>query len=183
MESKQPDEPQEPQKKQSKRFLAVYIIGLFSVALVLILLSYLTQVRAGKQLEALNSQLNAQTSAVQGAEQRMQNLQATLEEQNRKLQEQKAQLAALAAIFQGEGEMADQAKLLQERYIALDALQQVRRKLEAGDQEGARTLLAKMTASYGESRLTSPNGADSVLLGANSEEFIAIRAKLAAEAE
>ena len=56
MEDKKNETPCEQEhKKVSKRYLAFYIIGLFSVALVLILLSYVTQLRADRQLANMNS--------------------------------------------------------------------------------------------------------------------------------
>ena len=61
--------------QESKKFLVFYVIGLFCVALALILLSYISQVRADRRLNELSSQLTTQTSAVEGANARLQVLQ------------------------------------------------------------------------------------------------------------
>ena len=48
---------------ESKKFLVFYVIGLFCVALALILLSYIAQVRSDRRLNELTNQLSTQTSA------------------------------------------------------------------------------------------------------------------------
>lgn len=166
-ESPQPEE----HKRQSKRFLAVYIIGLFSVALVLILLSYVTQVRADRQLESKDSQLNAQISATKGAVQKIETLQATAEEQRKQLDAQKKELEALEKTMgTGEGDdLAAEVQLLKDRYVALDALQQARRLADAEKNTDARFLLEKMLDRYGAERLLPPDS--DVLLGQNALEF------------
>ncbi len=89
--------PEGPTEKQqeSKRFLVFYVIGLFCVALALILLSYVSQVRADRRLNELSSQLTTQTSAVEGANARLQVLQHSVEEQGRVLSEQQKTLDTL----------------------------------------------------------------------------------------
>ncbi|MGE4548224.1 MAG: hypothetical protein AB7C89_01600 [Intestinibacillus sp.] len=166
-EASQPEE----HKRQSKRFLAVYIIGLFSVALVLILLSYLTQVRADRQLASKDSELNAQINATEGAVQKIEALQATAEEQRKQLEEQKKVLDSLAnTLDAGAGDdLAAAAQLTEDRYVALDALQQARRMLEADNKSGAKTVAEKMLGKYGASRLLPPSS--DVLLGMNAVEF------------
>ena len=42
-------------RQESKKFLVFYVIGLFCVALALILLSYVSQVRADRRLNELSS--------------------------------------------------------------------------------------------------------------------------------
>ncbi len=81
--------------QESKKFLVFYVIGLFCVALALILLSYVSQVRADRRLNELSSQLTTQTSAVEGANARLQVLQHSVEEQGRVLGEQQKTLDAL----------------------------------------------------------------------------------------
>ncbi|MCB6366022.1 hypothetical protein LI291_07540 [Intestinibacillus massiliensis] len=184
MDDQKNQSPQtEEHKKQSKRFLAVYIIGLFSVALVLILLSYLTQVRADRQLASKDTQLNEQISATQGAVQKMETLQATSEEQRKQIEAQQKVLDALAATLgvDSQDKLTAEAELLKARYIALDALQQARRMADADDLAGAHEVLEKMVAQYGESRLVPPSG--DVLLGQNAAEFQALYARTAAQDE
>lgn len=81
--------------QESKKFLVFYVIGLFCVALALILLSYVSQVRADRRLNELSNQLTTQTSAVEGANARLQVLQHSVEEQGRVLNEQQKTLDAL----------------------------------------------------------------------------------------
>lgn len=185
MEEHSEDQQNEVQdgKKHGKRFLAFYIVGLFSIALVLILLSYLIQVRAGEQLEAMKSQINQQTSVAQGATQQMQTLQSTVEQQNALLAEQQKLLAALKDTLGTEqnGQLDANARLLSERYIALDALQQLRRLIAQEKTDEAKVLADKMISSYTLERLTVPTDEHSVLLGANSEEFSQYYALLTAE--
>ena len=50
-------------RQKSRRVFVFYIIGLFCVALVLILLSYVMQAHANQELEALGTQLTEQTDA------------------------------------------------------------------------------------------------------------------------
>ena len=178
-ESPQPEEP----KKQSKRFLAVYIIGLFSVALVLILLSYLTQVRADRQLASKDSQLSAQISATQGAVQKMETLQATAEEQRKRIDTQQRLLDELADTLDAEDEkgLTVQAEMLKMRYIALDALQQARRLADSGNNDGAKLVLEKMLQQYGQERLAPPES--DVLLGQNAVEFQVLCTRVGAGAQ
>lgn len=174
----------ESAKKHSKRFLVVYIIGLFSVALVLILLSYLTQVRANKQLASLQDQVTTQTTVAQGAQQQIQQLQTTLEEQQKKLAVQSDAIATVRAqlgVQEGE-KMVDAVNQLNERYIALDALQQVRRMVAAQDMIGAKDLANKMIEKYGVDKLVPPDGDDEILLGQNAAEFRDLCAQLGIDA-
>ena len=55
-QNKQPEQ-NKPEKKLSRTTLTFYIVGLFSVAIALILISYVAQSRADKQVENLSSQL------------------------------------------------------------------------------------------------------------------------------
>lgn len=172
-ENKKPSEAPEGGKKQSKRFLVVYIIGLFSVALVLILLSYLTQVRANKQLASYQDKINEQMNVAQGAQQQMLVLQSTLEEQQKKLERQDAAIREIREELQVQQDVkVEQAvALLNERYVALDSLQQVRRLADAENEEDAKQLAQKMIERYGAERLLKAVGDDAVLLGQNSVEF------------
>ena len=54
-EKKKPEQPK-PEKKLSRTTLTFYIVGLFS-AIALILISYVAQARADKQLDSLSDQL------------------------------------------------------------------------------------------------------------------------------
>ena len=65
-QNKQPEQ-NKPEKKLSRTTLTFYIVGLFSVAIALILISYVAQSRADKQVENLSSQLTQQQTVAQGA--------------------------------------------------------------------------------------------------------------------
>lgn len=174
----------ESTKKHSKRFLVVYIIGLFSVALVLILLSYLTQVRANKQLASLQDQVTTQTTFAQGAQQQIQQLQTTLEEQQKKLTVQSDAIGIVRrqlAVPENE-KMVDAVDLLNARYTALDALQQVRRMVAAQDMTGAKELANKMIEKYSAEKLLPPDGDNEILLGQNALEFRDLCAQLGVDA-
>ena len=73
-ERKKPEQPK-PEKKLSRTTLTFYIVGLFSVAIALILISYVAQARADKQLDSLSDQLTEQQTVAQGATQKMEDLQ------------------------------------------------------------------------------------------------------------
>ena len=63
-QNKQPEQ-NKPEKKLSRTTLTFYIVGLFSVAIALILISYVAQSRADKQVENLSSQLTQQQTVAQ----------------------------------------------------------------------------------------------------------------------
>lgn len=154
-------------QQESKKYLVFYVIGLFSVALVLILLSYLTQVRADEQLANLNSQISQQASAVEGANARLQVLQETVTEQTRQLEEQEQTIAALREalgldadaaaeeVIEAAGRLADQKQAMYLVMMAQDAL--------AGhDTAGAKQYLDRAVEDYGLERLNG-TGEDALL--------------------
>lgn len=75
------DQKNTQQKKQASHFMAFYVVALFSIALVLILLSYLTQARADDQIAHAKTQLEEQVSATQGIQAKMEVLQEASNEQ------------------------------------------------------------------------------------------------------
>lgn len=68
-------EPAKPEKKLSRTTLTFYIVGLFSVAIALILISYVAQARADRQVDTLTNQLSEQQTVAQGATQKVEDLQ------------------------------------------------------------------------------------------------------------
>lgn len=66
-------------RQKSRRVFVFYIIGLFCVALVLILLSYVMQAHANQELEALGTQLTEQTDAANGARAKVDQLQDSVD--------------------------------------------------------------------------------------------------------
>lgn len=81
------------QKKQASHFMAFYVVALFSIALVLILLSYLTQVRADDQIANAENQLQEQVSATQGIQAKMEIIQEASNEQALRIAELEQSLA------------------------------------------------------------------------------------------
>ena len=84
-QNKQPEQ-NKPEKKLSRTTLTFYIVGLFSVAIALILISYVAQSRADKQVENLSSQLTQQQTVAQGATQKVEDLQKQYDMQNTALE-------------------------------------------------------------------------------------------------
>lgn len=111
---------------ESKKFLVFYVIGLFCVALALILLSYIAQVRSDRRLNELTNQLSTQTSAAEGANARVQVLQQAVEEQTKVLNQLMQQTGTentdelLAAVEK----LSDQKKVLYEMTMAQQELSQ-----------------------------------------------------------
>lgn len=71
----QPEQQPACEKKLSRTTLTFYIVGLFSVAIALILISYVAQARADRQLDTLTDQLTEQQTVAQGAAQKVEDLQ------------------------------------------------------------------------------------------------------------
>lgn len=159
-ENNKPTEQNPCEKHQeSKKYLVFYVIGLFCVALALILLSYVSQVRADKRLSELSTQLDTQTSAVQGANARVEVLQQSVEEQTKLLNEQQAILDKLMEQTGTDNtddmmttleKLSDQKKVLYEMLLAQQELEQSR----VAD---AKVRIDKLVTTYGLEKL---NGTD-----------------------
>lgn len=159
-ENNKPAEQNPCEKHQeSKKYLVFYVIGLFCVALALILLSYVSQVRADKRLSELSTQLDTQTSAVQGANARVEVLQQSVEEQTKLLNEQQTILDKLMKQTNTDNtddmlaaleKLSDQKKVLYEMLLAQQELEQSR----VAD---AKTRVDKLVTDYGLEKL---NGTD-----------------------
>ena len=108
------------EQPKSKRYLAFYIIGLFSVALVIILLSYLTQLRADRELANMNTALAQKDTTVQGVQEKMVALQDTVEEQAAQIEKLQQQLAGVRTELDA-GEEDDLTTVLQQRMDERDA--------------------------------------------------------------
>lgn len=142
---------------ESKSYLVFYVIGLFCVALVLILLSYVTQVRSDRKLNEMSSQLSTQASAVEGANARVQVLQETVEEQNTTIAELKKTIAEQQA-----GEKASQ-----ERYEAVSTLLEAHELEKQGKLIEARAMADAMADRFGADRLDGA-GQDDLLTDAQA---------------
>ena len=82
-------------RQKSRRVFVFYIIGLFCVALVLILLSYVMQAHANQELEALGTQLTEQTDAANGARAKVDQLQDSIDKLQADLAEAQKQNGTL----------------------------------------------------------------------------------------
>ncbi len=142
-------------KKISKRYLAFYIIGLFSVALVLILLSYVTQLRADKQLANLNSELAERDTTVQGVEQKLLVLQGTVSKQEEDLKNQEEQMTALRTMLNMTAD-EDLVTVLKQRLDERDAyyhLAMLEKAIDADDSVAKQQELTYLQNTYGLERL------------------------------
>lgn len=170
MQENNPQGEQTPCERQteSKKFLVFYVIGLFCVALALILLSYVSQVRADRQLSELNNKLTTQTSAVEGAIARVQVLQQSVEEQSKLISEQQKTLDALYQLTGTDSTEAMLAavKKLSDQKAVLYQLMMVQQEWMQNKQAEARARMDKMVETYG---LAALNGtAQDALLNAES---------------
>lgn len=173
-----PAESQPGKPHESKRYLVFYVIGLFCVALVLILLSYITQVRADRKLNELSTRLTTQTSAVEGANARVQVLQETVEEQNTRIAEQNAVIAAVQKALGAEGEaaMVESAGLLAKQKDALYQLLMAQTELNEGKQAAAKQRLDKLVQTYGLEALDG-TGKNPLLHDEVADLFVSLRAQ------
>lgn len=167
-------------KQKSKKFLAVYIIGLFSVALVLILLSYLTQVRANQQVDALGHQLTQQANVAEGAKANAEKLQKRVTEQEQELAALRGQLeeanAQLESVKQGQASAQEQITKKDTRIAALDDFWKLERAYRQKKYTSAQEMIDAMEEKYGAEALAdSENGP---LAGSACEEFQAIKKRI-----
>lgn len=75
MDEQHQNTPDKQEKRLSRTTLTFYIIGLCSVAIALILVSYILQARTDRQLDSLTTKLSEQQTVAQGATQKMADLQ------------------------------------------------------------------------------------------------------------
>ena len=115
-------------RQKSRRVFVFYIIGLFCVALVLILLSYVMQAHANQELEALGTQLTEQTDAANGARAKADQLQDSID----KLQ------ADLAEAQKQNGTLTKQSEDAAKNAEALDQLWQLEKAYQDGEKDTAR---------------------------------------------
>lgn len=143
--------------QESKKFLVFYVIGLFCVALALILLSYVSQVRADRRLNELSSQLTTQTSAVEGAKARLQVLQQSVEEQGRVLEKQQKTLDTLMEATETETveDMIAAVERLNLQKRVLYELTMAQQEIMQNKIPAAKVRLESMVKTYG---LESLNG-------------------------
>ena len=156
-QNKQPEQ-NKPEKKLSRTTLTFYIVGLFSVAIVLILISYVAQSRADKQVENLSSQLTQQQTVAQGATQKVEDLQKQYDIQNTALDEVRKTLDSEQAATDVVGATEQR---MEEREV-YQYLAQIGVSLAAKQTADARKTYDEMLTKYSEERLlgSSEDGFD-----------------------
>lgn len=156
-QNKQPEQ-NKPEKKLSRTTLTFYIVGLFSVAIALILISYVAQSRADKQVKNLSSQLTQQQTVAQGATQKVEDLQKQYDMQNTALDKVRKTLdnEQVATDVVGATE-----RRMEEREV-YQYLAQIGVSLAAKQTADARKTYDEMLTKYSEERLlgSSEDGFD-----------------------
>lgn len=168
----------ENEQPKSKRYLAFYIIGLFSVALVIILLSYLTQLRADRELANMNNALAQKDTTVQGVQEKMVALQDTVEEQAAQIEKLEQQLAGVRTELEA-GEEDDLTALIQQRMDEHDAYSQLIALENAaanGDDTAAANSIDYLERTYGAGRLDG-TAENAVFTGTVAERYLAFKAQ------
>ncbi len=146
-------------RQKSRKIFVFYIVGLFCVALGLILLSYVMQAHANRQLEDLGTQLTQQTDAAAGAKARADQLQAKMDA----LQEQMEEI-------QQENETLQQTVEEQEKNAdALNSLWQLEKAVQDEDMQQARSIIRSMDNVYTRAVLTDSTKAP--LTGDAAQEY------------
>ena len=152
-QNKQPEQ-NKPEKKLSRTTLTFYIVGLFSVAIALILISYVAQSRA----ENLSSQLTQQQTVAQGATQKVEDLQKQYDIQNTALDKVRKTLDSEQAATDVVGATEQR---MEEREV-YQYLAQIGVSLAAKQTADARKTCDEMLTKYSEERLlgSSEDGFD-----------------------
>ena len=148
-EQKIPD-PQKPEKKLSRTTLTFYIVALFSVAIALILISYIAQTRADRQLDTLTDQLTAQQTVAQGATQKMEDLQKQYDH----LMTAVEKVRGIIGTEQAKTDIVSAAQDLSEERTVSVALARIMASLLAEQREEALRAYTSLTQTYG-ARLTA----------------------------
>lgn len=149
MEEKNKPEQAKPEKKLSRTTLTFYIVGLFSVAIALILISYVAQARADRQLDTLASQLNEQQNVAQGATQKMEDLQEQFDAQSAALDQVREVLDTELAKTDVVG--AAEQRMEEREVYAL--LARINAQLLADNRSDAEQAYEELVEAYGEDRL------------------------------
>ncbi|MDY3618448.1 hypothetical protein [Agathobaculum sp.] len=149
-QNKQPAEEQHSEKKLSRKTLTFYIIGLFSVAIALILVSYVTQARTDKQLENLSTKLSEQQNVAQGATQKMEEIQKQLDGMSKALEGVREAIGTEEA----ETDVVSAARHLVEERDVYAAFANINLLQAEGDLSAAHRAYTALVGQYGEDRLS-----------------------------
>lgn len=149
MDEKKKPAQVKPEKKLSRTTLTFYIVGLFSVAIALILISYVAQARADRQLDTLTNQLNEQQTVAQGATQKMEDLQAQYDAQS-------AALDKVREVLDTELAKTDVVSATEQRMEEREVyslLARINAQLLADNQMDAKQAYDELVQKYSEERL------------------------------
>ena len=146
--NKQP-EPAKPEKKLSRTTLTSYIVGLFSVAIALILISYVAQARADRQLDSLTDQLSEQQTVAQGATQKVEDLQKQYDALNETLDE----VRTLLGNEQAQTDVVSAVEQRMEERDVYASLARINAQLLAGNNSDALAEYQALVSKYSEDRL------------------------------
>ena len=142
-------EQNKPEKKLSRTTLTFYIVGLFSVAIALILISYVAQARADRQVDTLTDQLSEQQTVAQGATQKVEELQTQYDELTKVVEE----VRTVIGTEQAKTDIVSAATRLAEEREVYASLARINAQLLAGDYTEAQAEYDKLVAEYEEDRL------------------------------
>ena len=149
MDEKKKPEQGKPEKKLSRTTLTFYIVGLFSVAIALILISYVAQARADRQLDTLTNQLNEQQTVAQGATQKMEDLQTQYDAQSAALD--KVRKVLDTELAETDVVSATDQRMKEREVYAL--LARINAQLLAENREDAKKAYDELVQKYGADRL------------------------------
>lgn len=160
-------------RQKSRRVFVFYIIALFSVALVIILASYVVQAHQREQLENMDKQLNEQFDITAGAESRAAKMQKQIQKMEKKMDRLQEQLdQAQADLKDYKKQLEDSEKQLEQSEIEVKALNQLwklEEYYENGEYDEAEELIDQMDEEYSRAKLT--NSDKSPLTGDAATEY------------
>ena len=148
-EQKNTPEQNKPEKKLSRTTLTFYIVGLFSVAIALILISYIAQARADRQVDTLTDQLTEQQTVAQGATQKVEELQTQYDQLTKVVEE----LRTLIGTDEAQTDIVGATTRLTEERDVYAALARINAQLLAENNAEAQDEYDELVSEYGEDRL------------------------------
>lgn len=160
MDEKKKQAADKPEKKLSRTALTFYIVGLFSIAVALILISYIFQVRSDRQLADLSTKLSDQQKVAQGVNQKVEDLQKQLDEKTKLVGDVKTALGTDGS----DAEIAAVAKDAADRSDALLVLLKIQSALQKDEKDNAKRLYDELTAKFTAARLDG-TAQDALLTG------------------
>lgn len=153
-------------RQKSRRVFVFYIIALFSLALVIILASYVLQSHQRKQLESMDKQLNAQFDITAGAQSRAEEMQEQLEKMQDQLDSANQDLKSYKKKLKKNKQTLKTAR---QEIQALNQLWKLEELYKDGSFDEAEELVAQMDEAYTREALI--NSEQSPLTGEAATEY------------